>query len=78
MTFFFPHYDVSGVHMLFSRKARQLADRGVMKVHAIDYPRRNQWRVLTGVPGAEVVPLEDGRSVAVGPDEHLVMQSILP
>lgn len=77
-TFFFPYYDVSGVPVLFSRMARHLAERGAMKVRVIDYPKGYQSRVLAGVPGIELVPFEDGRPVTVGPDEHLVMQSILP
>jgi hypothetical protein len=76
-TFFFPYHEVSGVPVLFSRMARELASRGI-PVRVIDYADGYQTRMLRGTANVELTAFRDGEPVGVSGDETLVMQSILP
>lgn len=77
IVFFFPYWDVSGVPMLFARMAAHLADAGC-PVSVVDYRNGATERLLGGHPRVEVREFQDGRPCPIGPDEVLVMQSIIP
>ena len=77
LTFAFPYHEISGVPVLFSRMARELAANGVA-VDVIDYADGYMASQLGGMEGVRLVPFTPGTPVHVGPGTQLVLQSILP
>ncbi len=77
--FFFPYHVTSGVPVLFSRMANEIAQHNSdIDIYVIDYGNGAMSRNLMNYSNIKLLPFYDGVSISPPEDAVLVMQSILP